>query len=137
MSESHERVLPRITEFNRPFWDGLKNGIFQTTRCLDCKYIAFPPRSICPSCFSSKYEWFRLSGKGTIYSFTEHYIAPKAYLDEVPYITAMIDLDEGPRLLARIKNASYEGLRIGQRVEVYFGPLNKEIFTYFFRKVEE
>jgi len=137
MSDGGERVLPRITDFNSPFWDGLKEGLFQTTRCLDCRSINFPPRSLCPSCFSDRYEWFRLSGNGTIYSYTEHHIVPRAYIDEVPYVTAMIDLEEGPRLLARIKGASYDELHIGQKVEVGFGPLNEGIFTYFFSPVEE
>lgn len=132
MQASSERVLPRITEFNRPFWDGLKKGVFQSTRCVDCKAVNFPPRSLCPHCLSDRYEWFKLSGKATIYSFTEHIIVPRAYIDDVPYITAMVDLEEGLRLLARIKGASYDQLNIGQEVRMGFEPLNEQINTFFF-----
>ena len=61
---------------------------------------------------------------------------PRAYIEDAPYITAMVDLLEGPRLLARIKGTSYERLRIGQEVKVGFEPLSDRIHTFFFSPVE-
>jgi len=132
MSDEAQGYLPRITEFNRPFWGGLKEKTFQTTRCLDCQTISFPPRSLCPECFSNRYEWTKLSGEATLYSFTKHEIVPRAYIKEAPYITAMVDLREGPRILCRIKNARYEDLTPGMSLRVGFGQLNEEIAIFYF-----
>jgi uncharacterized OB-fold protein len=132
MKESAEAYLPRITEFSRPFWEGLKQGIFQTTRCLDCQTFSYPPHSLCPHCFSSRYEWARISGKATLYSFTKHEIVPRAYIKEAPYITAMVDLREGPRVLSRIKNGVYEDLNPGMPLKIGFGRLNEEIAIFYF-----
>lgn len=130
-----EIFLPLITEANRPFWQGLSEGIFCSTKCDDCGRTTFPPRSMCPSCLSEKMSWVDLSGKGTIYAFTQNRIVPRAYIPQAPYITAMIDLSEGPRLLSRIKGIKYEKIYIGQEVRVCFEPLNKEIVTFYFRPI--
>jgi len=132
MSEEVRAYLPRITQFNRPFWEGLKEKVFRTTRCQDCQAVSFPPRSLCPECFSDRYEWTRLSGEATLYSFTKHEIVPRAYIKEAPYITAMVDLSEGPRLLCRIKNAAYEDLIPGMSLGIGFGKLTGEIATFYF-----
>jgi uncharacterized OB-fold protein len=136
MSAQHSEIfLPRITEANRPFWQGLSRGIFCSTKCDYCERTTFPPRSMCPSCLSEKMSWVDLSGKGTIYAFTQNRIVPRAYIPQAPYITAMIDLSEGPRLLSRIKGVKYEKIYIGQEVSVRFEPLNNQIVSFYFSPV--
>jgi len=132
MSNKIERYLPRVTEFNRAFWVGLKEGKFQSTRCQDCRHISFPPHCLCPYCFSSRYEWVELSGRATLYAFTRHEIVPRAYVKEAPYLTGMVDLAEGPRILCRLENARYEDLVPGMPLKVGFGELNEEMAIYYF-----
>lgn len=81
-------------------------------------------------------DWVDLSGKGILYSFTYHRIVPRAYIAKAPYITAMVDLMEGPRLLTQIKGASYESLHIGQEVRVGFEPLTNTITTFYFNPIK-
>lgn len=125
-----EKIMPRITEENKPFWDALREHRFMTTKCCACGLVSFPPRVLCPGCMSVRREWIDLSGRGTIYAFTRHHIAPRAYIPEAPYITAMIDLEEGPRILSRIANATFDDLEIGQPVKVGFMMLADDI-PYF------
>jgi uncharacterized OB-fold protein len=82
-------------------------------------------------------DWVDLSGRGVLYSFTYHRIVPRAYINRAPYITAMVDLSEGPRLLTRIQGAPYESLYIGQEVQVGFEPLTEAITTFFFSPLEK
>ena len=127
-----EKILPRVTADNRPFWDALRERRFITTRCKDCGRVSFPPRLLCPSCLSATREWIELSGRGAIYAFTRHHVVPRAYIEEAPYITAMVDLSEGPRILTRIENTDYEKLGIGQPVVVGYKQLTDEITFFFF-----
>lgn len=96
---------PRMTEFTRPFWDAVGRGILTTTQCSDCGFLTFPPKPICPECWSENVQYIELSGSGALQSFTEVNIAPAAFRHEAPYVIAIIDLDEGVRLLSRIRAA--------------------------------
>jgi uncharacterized OB-fold protein len=125
-------MLPRITEDKRPFWEALKEHRFITTRCKKCATVSFPPRLLCPACLGDEREWIELSGRGRIYAFTHNRIVPRNLIREAPYITAMVDLEEGPRILTRIENAGFEELDIGRAVRIGFKPLAKDITFFFF-----
>jgi len=136
MSNYLEQYLPRVTRFSQPFWDGLKQGKFQSTRCRHCQGISFPPHSLCPDCFSDRYEWVELKGRAILYSFTLHEIVPRAYIKDAPYITAMVDLEEGPRILCRLKEARYEDLIPGMSLKVGFGQLDEKVAIFYFVPAE-
>lgn len=108
---------PRVTEFTRPFWDGLAAGTLSTTRCTGCGHMTFPPKPVCPECWASDLEWVELSGKGTLYSFTEVSAAPSTFAAETPYVLCLVDLDEGVRCLSRIL-APYDSLVPDTRVRL-------------------
>lgn len=101
---------PRMTAFTRPFWEGLREGIFQTSRCTDCAHMTFPPKPICPECWGSNLEWVRLSGTGTLVSYTEVSAAPAMFAHEAPYTLCIVDLDEGVRCVSRVL-AAWDDLR--------------------------
>jgi hypothetical protein len=130
------KILPRITAESRPFWEALREKRFITTRCGQCAAVSFPPRRLCPACGSDQREWIELSGRGEIYAFTQNRIVARGYIPEAPYLTAMVDLAEGPRILTRIENAAYEELSIGQAVRIGFKPLTEEITFFFFEPME-
>lgn len=76
-------------------------------RCVDCGSLALPPRAICPACRSKHMEWVAVSGKGKLAAFTVIYIAPtfmieQGYGREKPYVSGIVELDEGPRVSAHI-----------------------------------
>lgn len=108
---------PRVTEFTRPFWDGLADGVLRTTRCDGCGHMTFPPKPICPDCWGKDVSWVDLSGRGVLYSFTEVSAAPATFAAEVPYVLCLVDLDEGVRCVSRIL-ADWEDLQPGRRVRM-------------------
>lgn len=93
---------PRISMFTARFWDGLAEGQFLTTKCAHCEKLTFPPKPICPYCWSSKVVWQSLLGRGRLYSRTTIHAAPKAFAAEVPYQVAIVDLEENLRIVTQI-----------------------------------
>ncbi|MGH6714023.1 MAG: Zn-ribbon domain-containing OB-fold protein [Bradyrhizobium sp.] len=93
---------PRVSAFTRPFWLALERGIMTAPRCRNCNRLRFPPRPVCPACWSPDYEWAALRPRGKLYSFTRVHVAPRSFAEEGPYAVGIIDLDDGIRLLCRI-----------------------------------
>ena len=97
-------------------------------RCRACGKHHFYPRELCPHCHSDDLEWVDASGKGTIYSYT---IARKpagpVFAADVPYIVALVTLDEGPRMMTNIVTADFENIRIDDRVTVRFDDVTPEL----------
>ena len=108
---------PRVTPFTKPFWQGLDEGVLRTSKCRGCSHMTFPPKPICPECWKSDVDWVDLSGRGTLYSFTEVSAAPATFADEAPYVLCLVDLDEGIRCLSRI-NERWEDLTPDMRVRL-------------------
>lgn len=108
-------------EFNRiwPFYENLKQGRFTTTKCKDCGYVAYPPRVICPECYSENLEYIDLPTKGKVIVFSEEVKGvPLGF--ESPLIHAVIDLGVDPvrRLLTRIINCPAGALKRGDEVQL-------------------
>ena len=115
--ESPCAFSPRETHFNAAFWQGLADGEFRCTECTQCNRLSFPPKSICPACHSGTQSWRALSGRGIIYSVsTVHAVAP-ALASDGPVRVAVIDLDEGVRLVSRLLDPACE-LAIDDIVEL-------------------
>ena len=91
--------LPRYSQLTRWFWQGLDEGLFQTTRCADCGRLSIPPRPDCPDCLSEQTEWQILPTGGTLYARTRIHVVPEAFIDVGPLDVGVIDLDAGLRLL--------------------------------------
>jgi uncharacterized protein len=108
---------PRITAFTKTFWDGLAKQQFLTTKCNHCGELTFPPKPLCPGCWSKDLSWIELKGTGVLRSYTEVTAAPLMFAAEAPYVIALIDLDEGIRCMSRVL-APYDTLRPDMRVRV-------------------
>lgn len=106
---------PRITEFTRKFWDGLREGRLLTTAGRRSGQAAFPPKPISPQDWEEEVDWIELSGRGTLYSHTTIHAAPTAFVDELPYRVCIVDLDENVRLATRYVG---ETPRVGERIEI-------------------
>jgi uncharacterized protein len=108
---------PRMTPFTSVFWDGLREGKFLTSKCSDCRHMTFPPKPICPECWSYSVEWVELSGRGILQSYTEVSAAPAMFAADAPYILCIVDLDEGIRVLSRVL-ATWDELTLDLPVKV-------------------
>jgi len=115
----------------KEFFNELLNGKFIGLKCLDCGTVICPPKSTCDNCKGRNLEKVQLSGKGKVVSYTVTYVAPMGYENEVPYVVAMVELDEGCWILGRLdvdaEVAEKENL-IGKRVEVYGKEFPSEMF---------
>ncbi|HBE44087.1 MAG TPA: hypothetical protein DDW17_01205 [Deltaproteobacteria bacterium] len=108
-------------EFNRiwPFYENLKQGRFTTTKCKNCGHVAYPPRVICPNCYSENLEYIDLPKKGKVIVFSEEVRGvPLGF--ESPLIHAVVDLGVDPvrRLLTRIVNCPAGVLKRGDEVQL-------------------
>ena len=113
--------LPSPNALTAPYWQAAKQHQLKLPRCEDCGKFHFYPRSSCPHCRSQKLAWQAVSGKGNIYSFTVVHRAPsKGFEGEVPYVVAVVALDEGPHLMTRVVDVSADAVKIGMRVRVAF-----------------
>lgn len=119
-----KKPLPEMTPVNQPFWDGAKAGKLMMQRCKDCHSWVFCPRPICVECNSANLEWVQLSGKGKVFSFTviREVVgnALRGFAPDIPYVTAWIDLDEGPRFCSNIIGCPLESVKIDMPVQVAF-----------------
>lgn len=106
---------PRVSEFSRPFWDGLREGRFRTTRSRSTGRLTFPPKPISPADWADDMEWTELGGGGVLYSHTTIHAAPQIFTHELPYTVGIADLDEGLRVVARYLG---DAPRIGERVRL-------------------
>lgn len=93
---------PEITALNRPYWDGLRDGRLLFQRCA-CGHAWLPARHECPACLQAGAGWQQASGKGTLLSWVVYHTAyHPAFESRLPYHVALVQLDEGPRLLTHI-----------------------------------
>lgn len=115
------RILPRLTDFNRPFWTGGEHGELRFLRCDDCGYLNHPPTPICPRCHSKALSPHTVSGRATVHTFTVNH---QAWMPgpELPYVVAIVDIpeQEGLRLTTNIVGCEPDDVYIGMPVEVTF-----------------
>jgi uncharacterized OB-fold protein len=105
------------------FWAAAARHRLELPYCPSCACAFFYPRAFCPTCGSREITWIEASGRGTLYSFCVHYQSSVPGLIEgVPFATALVDLDEGPRLMAFLVGVpgDPELIRCGVDVEVEF-----------------
>ena len=98
-----------------PFWEGTRSGVLLIQRCRDCGRHQFYPRPFCLSCASDSVEWIQAAGTGTVYSRTTVHRAPPGATVDAPFVVAIVELDEGPRMLTALAGGPS---RIGDRVTV-------------------
>ncbi|WP_439687783.1 Zn-ribbon domain-containing OB-fold protein [Cupriavidus oxalaticus] len=123
-----QRPLPQPTQVTEGYWAAANEQRLVVQCCGDCGGHQFYPRPFCLQCGSEQVRWKDASGCGTIYTFTVNYRAPNAFMKaRLPYVVAMVDLDEGVRMMANILNADPAEVAIGKRVKVVFEPVSDEI----------
>jgi uncharacterized protein len=117
-----------MSPLTQPYWDGARQHQLLIQRCRACDHVWHPPLPRCPQCHSVDVAWTPVSGTGRVYTYTVVYHATHAAMvDKVPYIAALIELDEGPRVLTNLRNCAEDQVRVGMPVKVLFEELTPEI----------
>ena len=118
------RIVPESTELTAPFWTAAREGRVLLQRCADCAEVWHPPAPTCPGCRGGAVSWVASSGEGTLHSYTrvEHAVHP-AVAGAVPYLVALVDLDEGPRFACTLVDVDDSSvLSATTRVTIGLGP---------------
>ena len=118
-----EKPVPEISEINREYFDGCVAGELRIRTCNACAARFRFAHAWCPQCWSSQLGWQRASGHARVSHFTVVHMAPvPAFQAESPYVLAMVELDEGVRMMTNIVDCDPEIVRVGMEVRVRFEP---------------
>lgn len=128
------RPLPSITGETKPFWEAARRGEFLIQRCDDCKEHQWYPRGFCSHCWSTNIRYVRASGKGTLWTYTITYQnRSPGFSEEVPYVLALVELEEGVKVFTNIIQCNPRDVRIGMPVEVAFVPATPQVQVPMFK----
>ena len=127
-----DRPKPQLDHVSKEYWEAAGRGSLLIQRCPN-GHTQHYPRAACVVCGETP-AFEAASGRGTVYTFTvvrQNYAKP--FRDELPYVLAMIDLEEGPRMMSNVTDVAPEDVRIGMPVEAWFADAGDGIGIPFFR----
>ena len=131
---AYEKPLPEPNADTKPFWDGCREHQLRFQKCLNCGHVRWPASIICPLCHSTDTEWIIADGRGKVYTFIVfHQAYHEAFDNDVPYVTAVVELNEGPHLLSNIVGCSPEEVRCDMPVQVTWKDISEEFSLPLFK----
>ena len=126
--------LPTPDFETKPFWDGCREGKFLIRHCNACGRDHFYPRPFCPTCWGEDVVWKEASGRATLYTYSiVHVNDLPPFNERVPYVAAVVDLDEGPRVMTNVEGVAFEDLRVDMPLVVDFKPISDDVTIPVFR----
>jgi uncharacterized OB-fold protein len=126
--------LPSIDVETKPFWDGLKEHKFLLRHCNACGRDHYYPRPFCPTCWSDDLSWKPASGRGRLYTYSiVHVNDLPPFNERVPYVAAIVELDEGPRVMTNVEGVPFDELRADMPVTVDFKAISDDVTIAVFR----
>lgn len=135
---SYDKPLPKPNADTKPFWEGCRRNQLRLQKCQHCDHIRWPPSIICPMCHSMETEWIVASGKGMIYSYVVYHVAfHPAFEGNLPYVTAVVKLAEGPHILTNIVGCDPSELNCDMQVEVVWDKGSQEFNLPKFKPVKD
>ncbi len=112
---------PRPAPESMPYWEAAKQHRLELPQCEACQQYWFPPSRTCPHCLSAKVQWTPVSGRAKVFSFVIYdRVYHPAYAQEVPYVVALVELEEGPRLLTNVVGVAPLDVRCDMPLRVVF-----------------
>jgi uncharacterized protein len=118
------RPLPPESSEGAPFREATRHRRLVLPWCTPCDAAFWYPRPACPRCGSTTIDWRPASGRGTVYAASaQHVAAGAAFADQVPYAVALVELDEGVRLMSNVIGCPADDVRGGMAVRVTWEPL--------------
>jgi uncharacterized OB-fold protein len=119
--------IPIIDSASAPYWDAARQGRLLIAGCGACGKVHHYPRPFCPHCWSDDVRPVRASGAGTLYTYSTVYANDlPPFRDRLPYVAAIVELAEGPRVMTTIEGAGPDGLRVGMAVTASFRPVDAD-----------
>jgi uncharacterized OB-fold protein len=112
--------IGRRSEMSTPLWWQFKESQYNLVGeiCDHCGSVIFPPRDVCPECEAPARTPYALSGHGKVYSYATAYHAPAPFEEYVPYVVALVKLEEGPLIAAQLTDVNPKNVEIGLPVEM-------------------
>ena len=133
--EQSLRPSPIVTDDSAVFWDAAAEARLVAQRCAACGVLRHPPRPMCAHCNSLEIDVVELAGTGTLYSYAIlHHPQNPAFT--YPVLAALIDLDEGVRMVTNLTDVDKDDIRIGMRVSVHYVPTASGPTVPVFRPME-
>lgn len=122
----YTKPLPLRDAENAPYYDALQRHELRLQRCENGHH-RFPVSPVCPDCLSPAFTWEPVSGRGTVYSFViVHQLYDPGFKEDLPYNVAVVELDEGPRLVSTITGCANDDVQVAMRVRVRYEDINPE-----------
>jgi len=121
MTNSSEQVfpLPEPSRYTRPFWEACQRRVLEVPACNDCGHLFLPGGPVCPACWSTNLGATEVSGNAEVFTFTVYHHSYHPAL-KTPYVVALVELAEGPRLISNIIGCAPAEVEIGMAVRVQF-----------------
>jgi hypothetical protein len=115
-----QRPLPATDEVNAAYWSAAAEGRLLIQECAECGHRQFYPRALCTHC-GGEPRWLECTGRGTVHTFTVvRQMGMRPFRDDLPYVVAMVELEEGPMMMGNVTDCDPDSVRIGLPVEAYF-----------------
>ena len=126
--EPKKKPIPRPAPESVRYWQAAKEHRLEIPHCNACGKFWFPPSQSCPHCLSTDFAFVPVSGRGKVFTFvTFHRVYHPAFAKEVPYVVALVELDEGPRLLTNIVGVKPENVACEMPVKVVFDDVSEDV----------
>ena len=123
----YNKPLPKINEDSKEFWIGCKEHKLRFQKCKACGHVRWPPSMFCPMCLSKETQWIVAKGNGKVYTFVVYHMPyHPGFENEIPYVVADVELEEGPRLLTNIVGCRPDEVRCEMPVEVIWEDITEE-----------
>lgn len=135
-ASSGTAILPAINQDTAYFWEGAAEAELRIQRCGNCGLLRHPPGPMCPECGATKPTFLVACGLGEVYSYVVHH-RPAVPGKQLPLVIAVVELDEGVRVLGELHGCAPEDVNIGQRVEVAFQRGDEQVALPYWRPVQQ
>jgi uncharacterized protein len=134
--DAPKKPVPQVNPVAQPYWDAAREGRLVVQKCDGCGEYIFYPRQLCPRCHSQKLGWAQVSGRGSVYSYTVvKSNSPSYFLADIPYVVAIIQLEEGVRMLSNVVGCDPDDVCCDMPVEVIFEKLDDEFTLPKFKPI--
>ena len=128
---AYAKALPQATPETQEFWDGLKRHELRIQKCQDCNQFYFFPRPFCPApgCRSENVAWETVSGKAKLHTYVISHRGFGGWAEEVPYVIAIVELDEGPKMMTNVINVEPDpaNLKPDMPLEIVYDDVTDEV----------
>jgi uncharacterized OB-fold protein len=137
--KEYEKPLPEFRPETKPYWEACKRHEFVLPRSRATNEFFFYPRAISPGeDMSDDIEWIKASGKAKVWTYAIHHMGPtKAYKGEPPYVVALVETEEGVKMMTNVVDCDPKDVHIGMNVEVVFDDVTPEVALPKFRPIQK